>query len=194
MGRSITRREGFRESPAGKSKKHSSVVRTHIARYVRGVPSNSQGMRVHKPCANFFGHFRANTAPAENVRHSRPKTQPPRIAVCRKSRKLASAMSTLLVRNGTILDPSRNFQGQADLLVENGKIKAIAPGLPAQADRVIDAAGCYVTPGLIDIHGNETGTQIVGMRRGNETGTQIVGPFVASSRRCVRSEFWRDFV
>ncbi|MFI5381694.1 MAG: dihydroorotase [Tepidisphaerales bacterium] len=61
-------------------------------------------------------------------------------------------MSTLLVRNGTILDPSRNFQGQADLLAEDGRIKAIAPGLPAQADRVIDATGCYVTPGLIDIH------------------------------------------
>jgi dihydroorotase len=59
---------------------------------------------------------------------------------------------SLLIRNGTILDPSRQFEGRADLLAENGKIAAIGPGLTARADRVIDATGCLVTPGLIDVH------------------------------------------
>src|SRR5438105_3697195 len=59
---------------------------------------------------------------------------------------------TLLIRNGEILDPSRDFQQRADLLVRDGKIAQIAPAINADANRVIDAAGCYVTPGLIDIH------------------------------------------
>lgn len=60
-------------------------------------------------------------------------------------------MSTLLIKNGTILDPSRKLETRADLLVRDGKIARIGENL-GNADRVIDAAGCYVTPGLIDIH------------------------------------------
>ncbi len=60
-------------------------------------------------------------------------------------------MSTLLIKNGTILDPSRKLETRADLLVRDGKIARIGENLD-NADRVIDAAGCYVTPGLIDIH------------------------------------------
>src|SRR3712207_4880454 len=62
-------------------------------------------------------------------------------------------MPTLLIKNGTILDPSRNFEAKADLLLRDGKV--VGTGAAAQGarpDRVIDAAGCYVTPGLIDIH------------------------------------------
>jgi dihydroorotase len=62
-------------------------------------------------------------------------------------------MSSILIQNGTILDPSRVFEQRKDLLIRDGKIEAIvAPGSNTKADRVIDAAGCYVTPGLIDIH------------------------------------------
>lgn len=60
-------------------------------------------------------------------------------------------MPSLLIQNGTVLDPSRNFEQRADLLVRDGKIVAIGHHL-GHADRIIDAAGCYVTPGLIDIH------------------------------------------
>lgn len=60
-------------------------------------------------------------------------------------------MSTLLIINGTILDPSRVFERRADLLIRDGKIAAVGMNL-GNADRVIDATGKYVTPGLIDIH------------------------------------------
>ena len=60
-------------------------------------------------------------------------------------------MPTLLIKNGTILDPSRVFERRADLLIRDGKIAAVGTNL-GLADRVIDAAGKYVTPGLIDIH------------------------------------------
>jgi len=58
---------------------------------------------------------------------------------------------SLLIQNGTVLDPSRVFEHRMDVLICDGKIAAVGNNLPA-ADRVIDAQGCYVTPGLIDIH------------------------------------------
>lgn len=60
-------------------------------------------------------------------------------------------MSSILIKNGIILDPSRVFEQRKDLLILDGKIAAVGDNL-GQADRVIDASGCYVTPGLIDIH------------------------------------------
>src|SRR5207237_6490258 len=74
------------------------------------------------------------------------------------SRTLTSAspgateyMPTLLIQHGTVLDPSRVFERRADVLVRDGKIAAVGTEL-GRADRLIDARGCYVTPGLIDIH------------------------------------------
>jgi dihydroorotase len=58
-------------------------------------------------------------------------------------------MSSLLIQNGTLLDPSRKLQQRGDLLVRDGKIASLSA---TNADRVIDATGCYVVPGLIDIH------------------------------------------
>src|SRR3954468_149690 len=60
-------------------------------------------------------------------------------------------MSSLLIQNGTILDPSQKLQRKADLLLRNGRVASIGTNL-GKADEVIDAAGCLVTPGLIDVH------------------------------------------
>src|SRR5687768_12014933 len=60
-------------------------------------------------------------------------------------------MPSLLIQHGTILDPSQKLERKADLLLRDGRIASIGDDL-GKADRVIDAAGCFVTPGLIDIH------------------------------------------
>jgi dihydroorotase len=60
-------------------------------------------------------------------------------------------MASILIQNGTILDPSQKLSRKADLLLRNGRVASIGSNL-GKADEVIDAAGCYVTPGLIDIH------------------------------------------
>src|SRR5204862_4371889 len=60
-------------------------------------------------------------------------------------------MATLLIQHGTILDPAQKLQRRADLLVRDGRVAGIGSQL-GKADRVIDASGCYVTPGLIDVH------------------------------------------
>src|SRR5215510_6300110 len=58
---------------------------------------------------------------------------------------------SILIQNGTILDPSQNLEKRVDLLIRDGKVAAIGTNF-GPADRVIDATGCYVTPGLIDVH------------------------------------------
>jgi dihydroorotase len=60
-------------------------------------------------------------------------------------------MASLLIKNGTILDPSQKLQRKGDILIRDGKIAAI-DGKGSEAEKTIDATGCYVTPGLIDIH------------------------------------------
>lgn len=58
----------------------------------------------------------------------------------------------MLIRGGTVVDPSRNFQAQADVLIRNDKIVEISPQEDVQAEKIIDATGCLVLPGLIDNH------------------------------------------
>ena len=56
-------------------------------------------------------------------------------------------MPSLLITNGTVLDPSQVFERRVDVLLRDGKVAAVGKNL-GKADRVIDAGGCYVTPGL----------------------------------------------
>ncbi len=59
----------------------------------------------------------------------------------------------LLIKGGRVIDPSQNIDAVMDVLVENGLVKEIGAGLKAPAGaEVIDAAGKYVVPGLIDMH------------------------------------------
>src|SRR5687768_14709883 len=60
-------------------------------------------------------------------------------------------MSTLLIRNGFVIDPASQLERGVDVFIRDGSIASV--GQAAQrADHVIDAAGKYVVPGLIDIH------------------------------------------
>jgi dihydropyrimidinase len=59
-------------------------------------------------------------------------------------------MSTLLIKNGTIVTATDLYKG--DVLVEGEKISVIGTALTMPADRVIDASGKYVLPGGIDVH------------------------------------------
>ncbi len=60
-------------------------------------------------------------------------------------------MPSTLIRNGTVLDPSGIFERRADVLLRDRKVAAVGLNL-GEADQTIDAAGWYVTPGLIDVH------------------------------------------
>ena len=58
----------------------------------------------------------------------------------------------ILVENGRLLDPSRELDVQESLWIEDGIICEKQAFSANQADRVIDAAGGWVVPGLIDLH------------------------------------------
>jgi len=58
----------------------------------------------------------------------------------------------MLIKNGRILDPANGLDEILDLLVEDGYLKAVGQNLPVQNAQVIDAAGFWVMPGLIDMH------------------------------------------
>jgi cytosine/adenosine deaminase-related metal-dependent hydrolase len=66
-------------------------------------------------------------------------------------------MSTLLLRHADFLvtmDPDRRIVPDGGILAEEGIIRAVAPtaDLPAQADRVVEASGMVVLPGLVNTH------------------------------------------
>jgi dihydroorotase len=61
-------------------------------------------------------------------------------------------MTQLLIRGGRVIDPATGFDQPADVLVTDGRVQAI--GVQADAPpgaRVIDAGGCVVAPGLVDL-------------------------------------------
>ena len=57
----------------------------------------------------------------------------------------------LLIQNARVIDPSRDFDAKADVLIENGVIAEVGKKLRAIGD-VIDANGLVVVPGFIDLH------------------------------------------
>ena len=60
-------------------------------------------------------------------------------------------MATLLIKNGRLIDPILGMDEAGDLYVDQGRISHIRKA-PQEADRVVDAQGKWVVPGLIDLH------------------------------------------
>jgi dihydroorotase len=59
----------------------------------------------------------------------------------------------LLIAGGTLLNPATGLHGELDVGIAAGRIAAVQPKLSREnATKVLDARGCYVTPGLIDLH------------------------------------------
>ena len=61
-------------------------------------------------------------------------------------------MKRLVVRNGRVIDPSTRFDSIADVAVEDGIVREIAPSIEASAEGEFDASGLIVAPGFVDIH------------------------------------------
>ena len=61
-------------------------------------------------------------------------------------------MSRILILGGRLLDPASARDETADLLLEGGRIAAAGSGLDSRGAEVIDAAGCWVAPGFVDLH------------------------------------------
>jgi dihydroorotase len=58
-----------------------------------------------------------------------------------------------LIKNGRVIDPSQNVDSNMEILIEGSKIKGVFPkGKGPKTDNIIDASGCLVIPGLVDMH------------------------------------------
>ncbi len=59
----------------------------------------------------------------------------------------------LILKGGRVVDPKNNIDDVRDVAIRGDRIAAVSPDIPvSSAKKVIDVAGLYVTPGLIDIH------------------------------------------
>jgi len=66
----------------------------------------------------------------------------------------------MLIKNGLVFNTNNSFE-KKDILVESSKIKRIDDMVDVKDEETVDASGCYVLPGFIDIHthggnGNDT--------------------------------------
>lgn len=57
---------------------------------------------------------------------------------------------SLVIKNGQVVEPIEKRCERLDVLVDNGKVAGIGKNL--SGDETIDATGCIVCPGLVDIH------------------------------------------
>lgn len=62
----------------------------------------------------------------------------------------------LLIQNGTVVDPKSQKVFHSDVLTEDDRIvkisENISPEEAGEGTELLDAAGCYVMPGFIDLH------------------------------------------
>src|SRR5580704_1114891 len=63
-----------------------------------------------------------------------------------------------LIKNGTVVDGTGAPTYKADVRVRDGLIAEIGPNLePETRERVVDATGCYVAPGFLEVHNHFDG-------------------------------------
>lgn len=75
-------------------------------------------------------------------------------------------VATLVIRGGAVYDPLHHRDGEIiDLWIENGKVVE-PPADPAfRADKELDASGCVVMPGGVDMHCHIAGPKVNAARR-----------------------------
>ncbi len=58
----------------------------------------------------------------------------------------------ILIKGGRVLDPDTKLDAVCDVLITDDTIAKVDQAIEKEGAQVIDASGCYVMPGLIDMH------------------------------------------
>ncbi len=62
-------------------------------------------------------------------------------------------MFDLVLRGGTVIDPSRDTESPLDVAVDGDRVAAVGgEGMASESARVVDVRGKLVVPGLVDLH------------------------------------------
>ena len=61
-------------------------------------------------------------------------------------------MKPILIRGGRVIDPASGLDATVDVLLLDGKVTAVGANLAREGAEVLDAAGCVVAPGFVDLH------------------------------------------
>ncbi len=59
---------------------------------------------------------------------------------------------TLLIRNGTIVDPSQKLKKKSDIALEKGRVIGLGKIRAKKSWQIVDASGWVVAPGFVDMH------------------------------------------
>ncbi len=98
----------------------------------------------------------------------------------------------LLLKGGHVLDPANGIDRLADVRLRGGRVTAVGPDLPSTAgETVLDVAGHYVVPGIIDMHAHVFSTH----RRSTLSLDPHVNTFSSGVTTVVDAGTagWRDF-
>ncbi len=73
----------------------------------------------------------------------------------KEERKGIMETKRVIIKGGHVIDPSQHLDDMSNIYIENGTIVGISAGEPDEGwetAEVIEAAGLYAVPGLVDIH------------------------------------------
>ncbi|MGH2618537.1 MAG: amidohydrolase/deacetylase family metallohydrolase, partial [Thermomicrobiales bacterium] len=99
---------------------------------------------------------------------------------------------TLMLKGGHVIDPANGVDRPVDVRLSNGQIAAVGSDLPiAGGETVLDVAGCFVAPGIIDMHAHVFSTH----RRSTLSLDPHVNTFSSGVTTVVDAGTagWRDF-
>ncbi len=63
-----------------------------------------------------------------------------------------NAQTGTLIRGGRVIDAATGIDGRVDILVHDGYVAAVGPSLAADGAEIVDAGGCIVSAGFVDLH------------------------------------------
>lgn len=91
-----------------------------------------------------------------------------------------------VLKGGRVIDPAQGVDRVADVLLEDGKVSAVGGPIDERGADVVDAAGCCVSPGWIDIHVHAFGTlgfadpDSIGIYQGTTSFVEAGGPGIGT--------------
>lgn len=128
-----------------------------------GICGSLHGLAAHLPHCAVFRHHHANGSTGRRaeahsykkcfyLQHSSlpsDKACPGMGSLIQKGR---AKLMGILLKNADFVDPIRQTIRHTDLLTENGVIAKLAPSISDAGHQVVDLTGCFLCPGLVDMH------------------------------------------